>query len=269
MTQTWHITGQELWSKVDSMAHTWPSPLGHHFAWNSYTSVYSSLCTAVSKHLYPGATPASFSRGLENKLILITELKLRVGGNYFQNCQSPPAILSVTPKKLEEVKWSIHLAKWERPIWTILFTGTYQKLFVIYIPGLRFFLCIHLLNLSFLIFKNLVYVSIYLGYWKNDHIIRGHYISLTASHQLIKMGNTWLSHKQLNRFGIDGLALPLFRWDLWCTHFAWNSSIYVCLFQPLYSSLFTLVSWRHPGLSRGLENKLILTNDRPEFFKKW
>jgi hypothetical protein len=29
MTQTWHITGQELWSRGDSMAHTWPSPLGH------------------------------------------------------------------------------------------------------------------------------------------------------------------------------------------------------------------------------------------------
>ena len=215
MTQTWHITGQELWSKVDSMAHTWPSPLGHHFAWNSYTSVYSSLCTAVSKHLYPGATPASFSRGLENKLILITELKLRVGGNYFQNCQSPPAILSVTPKKLEEVKWSIHLAKWERPIWTILFTVTYQKLFVIFIPGLHFFFK-NLLDII-CVFTCLVLVFLVLKIWFRSQF------TLDTEKMTFTQTIKWLWH-----WWVCSSSLSL----ILVVHTFCLEQLCVCLFQP-------------------------------------
>jgi hypothetical protein len=54
------------------------------------------------------------------------------------------------------------------------------------------------------------------------------------------------------------------------THYAWNSLLlYMCtLFQPLYTyyQLFVLhctATWRHPGISRGLESEFILTNERP------
>jgi hypothetical protein len=53
-------------------------------------------------------------------------------------------------------------------------------------------------------------------------------------------------------------------------HYAWNSlRLYICtLFQPLYTydHLFVLhcaATWRHPGISRGLESEFILTNERP------
>ena len=45
--------------------------------------------------------------------------------------------------------------------------------------------------------------------------------------------------------------------------------LYISLFQPLYSSLCTLVSWRHPGHSRGLENEVILTNGYTNEYTLW
>ena len=54
------------------------------------------------------------------------------------------------------------------------------------------------------------------------------------------------------------------------THYAWNSLLMYIrkLFQPLYTydQLFVLnctATWRHLGISRGLESKFILTNERP------